>query len=80
MAALHTPTGAMSEPVRTGTGFYVVKTIERRPADIQGFDKVRDQTRTQLLDAKRTQAWERWVKALFTGAKIQVQGETIAER
>jgi len=34
----------------------------------------------QLLDAKRGQAWDRWIKSLFTGAKIQVQGETIPER
>jgi peptidyl-prolyl cis-trans isomerase D len=80
LAALHTPTGGISEPVRTGTGFYVVKTVERRAADAQGFDKVRDQMRVQLLEAKRNQAWERWIKALFAGAKIQVQGETVPEQ
>jgi parvulin-like peptidyl-prolyl isomerase len=80
LAALRTPTGGISEPVRTATGFYVVKTVERRAADPQGFDKARDQLRAQLLEAKRNQAWERWVKALFTGAKIQVQGETVPER
>jgi peptidyl-prolyl cis-trans isomerase D len=80
LAALQAPAGGISEPVRTGTGFYVVKTIERRPADPQEFEKVRDQLRTQLLGAKRNLAWERWVKALFTGAKIKVQGETVAER
>ena len=80
LAALRTPTGGISEPVRATTGFYVVKTVERRAADLQGFDKVRDQMRVQLLEAKRNQAWERWIKALFTGAKIQVQGETVPER
>jgi len=80
LAALRTPTGGISEPVRTTTGFYVVKTVERRAADLQGFDKVRDQMRVQLLEAKRNQAWERWIKALFTGAKIQVQGETVPEQ
>lgn len=80
LAALRTPAGGISEPVRTGTGFYVVKTVERRAADPQGLDKVRDQLRVQLLEAKRNQAWERWIKALFTGAKIQVQGQTVPER
>jgi peptidyl-prolyl cis-trans isomerase D len=80
LAAPQVPTGRISEPVRTATGFYVVKTVERRAADLQGFDKVRDQMRVQLLEAKRNQAWERWIKALFTGAKIQVQGETVPER
>ena len=80
LAALRTPAGGISEPVRTGTGFYVVKTVELRAADPQGLDKVRDQLRVQLLEAKRNQAWERWIKALFTGAKIQVQGQTVPER
>ncbi len=80
LAAPQIPTGRISEPVRAGTGFYVVKTVERRAADPQGFDKVRDQMRVQLLEAKRNHAWERWIKALFAGAKIQVQGETVPER
>jgi len=80
LAAPQVPTGRISEPVRAATGFYVVKTVERRAADPQGFDKVRDQLRVQLLEAKRNQAWERWVKARFAGAKIQVQGETVPER
>jgi len=80
LAALRTPMGQVSEPVRTGGGFYVVKTVERRAADSQGFDKVRDQLGKQLLESKRNLAWERWIKALFTGAKIQVQGETVPER
>jgi peptidyl-prolyl cis-trans isomerase D len=77
LAALRTAQGAVSEPVRAGAGVYVVKTVERRPADPQGFDKVRDQMRTQLLEAKRNEAWARWIKALYTGAQVKVQGETV---
>jgi len=77
LAALRTAAGAVSEPVRAGTGVYVVKTVERRPADPQGFDKVRDQMRIQLLEAKRNEAWARWIKGLYTGAQVKVQGETV---
>jgi peptidyl-prolyl cis-trans isomerase D len=80
LTALQTPTGGISAPVRADGRFYVVKTIERHAADPQGFEKVREQVRAQLLEAKRNQAWARWIKALFTGAKIQVQGETVPER
>jgi peptidyl-prolyl cis-trans isomerase D len=80
LAALHTPTGGISEPVRAGGGYYVVKTVERQSAGPEGFEKVRAEVGKQLLDAKRGQVWERWIKSLFTGAKIQVQGETIPER
>jgi parvulin-like peptidyl-prolyl isomerase len=78
MAALQTPTGKLSDPVKTGAGVYLVRTLERRPADPQGFDKVREQLRTQVLDQKRASAWERWVKTLYAGAKIKIQGETVA--
>ncbi len=78
LAALQTPAGKLSEPVKTATGAYIVQTLERRPADPQGFDKARDQLRTQLLEQKRAFAWERWIKALYAGAKIKVQGETIS--
>jgi parvulin-like peptidyl-prolyl isomerase len=63
--------------VRTGAGVYVVKTVERRPADPQGLDKVRDQMRSQLLEAKRNEAWARWIKGLYTGAQVKIQGETV---
>ena len=77
LAALRTPTGEISEPVRGAAGFYVVKTIERRLADPQGADKVRGELSRQLLESKRNQAWERWIKSLFVGAKILVQGEPV---
>ena len=80
LAALNTPTGGISAPVKTGGGFYVVKTLERKAADPEGFAKVRDQVSKQLLDAKRSQAWDRWIKSLFVGSKVQVQGETVPEK
>jgi peptidyl-prolyl cis-trans isomerase D len=80
LAALRTPTGEISEPVRAAGGFYVVKTVERRAPDPQGVDKVRAELARQLVESKRTQAWERWIKSLFAGAKILVQGETVPVR
>ena len=77
LAALRTTVGAIAEPVRAGSGVYVVKTVERRAADPQGFEKARQQMRTQLLDSKRNEAWARWIKTLYTGAQVKIQGETV---
>ena len=77
LAALRTPVGAISDPIRAGAGVYLVKTLERRPADPQGFEKVRDQMRSQLLEAKRNEAWARWIKGLYASATIKIQGETV---
>ncbi len=78
LAALQTPVGKLSDPVKTGAGVYIVRTLERRPADPQGLDQAREQLRAQVLEQKRASAWERWVKALYAGAKIKIQGETVA--
>src|SRR5262249_21752717 len=38
LAALQTPPGRLSEPVRTPSAVYVVKTLERESPDMKGFD------------------------------------------
>jgi peptidyl-prolyl cis-trans isomerase D len=71
VAALQTPVGQVSEPVRAGAGIYVVKTLERKPADPAGFDKKREELQTQLLEQKRNQAWDNWVQSRRASAKIE---------
>ena len=70
LAALQTPAGQTAEPVRTQTGVYLVRTLEREPADPKGFDAERDELRRQLLDQKRAQVWESWLRGLRAQAKI----------
>lgn len=70
IAALQTPTGQVSEPTKAGTAVYVVKTLERQPADEAGFDKQRAELQKQTLDQKRTQAWDSWVQAQKLASKI----------
>ena len=72
MAALQTPAGQVSEPVRTGAAVYVVKTLERQPADPQSFDRQRAELEKQVLDQKRNQVWESWVQARRGATKIDV--------
>src|SRR5262249_39971909 len=71
VAALQTPVGQVSEPVRAGAAIYVVKTLERQPADQAGFDKKREELQTQLLEQKRNQAWDNWVQSRRRPAKIE---------
>jgi peptidyl-prolyl cis-trans isomerase D len=70
LAALQTPAGRTAEPVRTPTGLYLVKTLEREPADPKGFDAEKDELRRQILDQKRAQVWEGWLRGLRAQAKI----------
>src|SRR3990172_2122619 len=71
-AALQLAVGQVAEPVTLPQGIYVVKALERRAPDPSGIEKEREELRQQVLEQKRNQAWEEWVKGGGAGAKIQV--------
>jgi len=80
VAALQTPTGQVSEPVKTGAAVYVVKTLERQPADVAGFDKQREELDKQTLEQKRTQAWDAWIESQKLASKIDLSPAATAVR
>lgn len=71
-AAFGLAAGAVSEPVPSERGVYVVKVLERRPPDPEGFAKARPELTEQLLELKRTQAWQAWLADLRAQAKITI--------
>lgn len=71
-AALELPRGKASQPVRSPQGVFVVKLLDRQPADAAGFEKEREDLARQLLERKRTQAWEAWTASLRAAAKIDL--------
>jgi peptidyl-prolyl cis-trans isomerase D len=75
VAALQTPTGQVADPVKTPAGFYVVKSLERQSADPRAFDLEREELSKQVLEQKRNQAWEAWIRALSQTAKIEMSGQ-----
>jgi parvulin-like peptidyl-prolyl isomerase len=80
VAALQTPTGQVSEPVKTGAAVYVVKTLERQPAEVTGFDKQREEFEKQTLEQKRTQAWDDWIQSQKLASKIDLSPSATAVR
>jgi len=80
LAAVQTPTGQVSEPVKTGAAVYVVKTLERQAADAGGFDKQREELEKQALEQKRTQAWDAWIESQKLASKIDLTPSATAMR
>ncbi len=64
----------MGDPVKTPLGYYVVKTLERVAPDPMELAKDREQISRQLLEAKRNDAWQRWLMATREKAKIELTG------
>ena len=73
-AALKTLTGAVTDPIKTPQGYYVVKVLERAPADMAEFEKQREKLMQDLVAQKQSQAWENWVSVVRAKAKVDVSG------
>ena len=71
LAAFQTPVGATTEPVKTPQGYYVMKVLERVPADPSGFAPEKEKVTRELLRQKQGQAWQAWVERARTGAKVE---------
>jgi peptidyl-prolyl cis-trans isomerase D len=74
VSALQTAVGRMSAPVSTSGGVYVVRGIEREAPDSAGLAGERDKLGREMIDQKRKQAWESWLRAQQATAKIDVSG------
>ncbi|HSE93078.1 MAG TPA: SurA N-terminal domain-containing protein [Methylomirabilota bacterium] len=80
LAALKTPVGALTEPVKTPQGYYVLKTLERVPPDMAGLAAERDKVAAEVLGRKQSQAWEAWLAGARTKAKIDVSSRLPSRR
>ena len=72
LAALQTPAGQLSEPIKVQQGYYVVKVLERVPPDMGGLGAERDKIQKEVLVQKQSLAWESWI----TGARVNSKVET----
>jgi peptidyl-prolyl cis-trans isomerase D len=80
LTAFKTPAGATTEPVKTQQGFYVMKVLDRTPADPSGFSADKERVTREVLSQKQSQAWQAWVDAARAGAKVEVAPKLPAPR
>ena len=80
MVALRTPTGTLSEPAKTPQGYYVLRVLERVPPAMEPLAGERDKIAADLLARKQGLAWEAWVGAARTNAKIEISSRLPAVR
>ena len=74
IAALQTPAGGTTAPIKTPQGYYVAKVLERAPAGPVDPTE-REKLQRELTTQKQSQAWERWVLAARGDAKIDILGQ-----
>jgi len=72
VAALQTGVGQVADPIRAGGAVYVVKVFERQPADPKGLETEREELAKQVIEQKRNQVWESWLRGVNQTAKIEL--------
>jgi peptidyl-prolyl cis-trans isomerase D len=72
LAALRTPVGQLTDAIKTPQGVYVLKTLERVPPDMGALAGERDKLAAELLARKQGVAWESWIQAARSKAKIEI--------
>ena len=72
LAALQSPVGAVTAPVKSPQGYYVLKIVERVAPNMTELTTERDKLSREVLAQKQSQAWEAWVNQARTGAKIEM--------
>ena len=71
LAAFQVAAGTTTEPVKTQQGYYVMKVLERVPADPGGFAAEKEKVTRELLTQKQGQARQAWVERARVGAKVE---------
>ena len=74
LAALQTPAGDVTQPVKSPQGYYVLKVLERAAPSMAELPAARDRLSKEVLAQKQSQAWEAWI----SGARINAKVETFA--
>jgi parvulin-like peptidyl-prolyl isomerase len=72
VAALETPAGTVSAPIKTAQGYYVVKVHERFAPDMKELGAERDKLSKELLTKRQGQAWQDWLTASRAASKIEI--------
>ncbi len=65
--------GEVSDPVRTGFGFHVIKVEERRAVPVAPFDEVKEQMRDRLMRAQLEKYSDKYVQELRAAAVVDVK-------
>ncbi len=69
-AAFALPIGAVSQPIRTAEGVFVIRVDQRKAADRAEFDKQKEQQRAQVLRGMREQMVRDYLEGLKKSASI----------
>ena len=64
--------GSVSKPIRLGTGYLVLKVLDRRKAGFLPLSEVRDRVRRKILKMKREEVLRRWFRSVLRSYRVEI--------
>ena len=74
---LSLPAGSLSQPIKSASGWHVIKVLEIKPSRQRTLDEVKDKVRERALTNKQHDAQKFWLEKLRNAAKIEVDDAAI---
>jgi peptidyl-prolyl cis-trans isomerase D len=65
-----------AEPIKTSTGYSVIRFREKKPPAVDGLDAEKVQIRDRLLQQKKSKTWEAWLDQLRQSSEIVRKKDT----
>ena len=65
--------GSVSRPIRLGTGYLVLKVLDRRRAGFLPLSEVRDRVRRKILKMKREEVLRRWFRSVLKTYRVEIR-------
>jgi peptidyl-prolyl cis-trans isomerase D len=79
VAALESPAGATTAPIKTAQGYYVLKVHERFAPDMNELGAEREKLSKEVLAKRQGQAWQDWLAATRATAKIEMSAAGVPQ-
>jgi parvulin-like peptidyl-prolyl isomerase len=79
IAAVRLKTGEVSEPIKTKSGYEIIKVTDKKVGQVIEFDKIKNLISQNLLAEKQKESFDSYIEGLKKKYKVEVNKEAVSK-